>query len=114
MTKKLSRRSLLKMAAGLVASGAITWLPKKIDTEFEGLETLVNSGPIDAFVGVDPAVTGGDETVIVEFEQPFAPYFVDPEGLRELWDDQGQWIKGKGTLNPLGFDGMTLRKIKND
>lgn len=64
MSNKLSRRSLLKMAAGLVAGGAITWLPGKIKAE-SGEEKFMDftNEPL---------------------EQPFAPYFVDPEGLREL------------------------------
>lgn len=76
MTKKLSRRSLLKMAAALAASGVVGWKSDEIEAKAD----------ITPVIGVDPAVTGGDETVIVELEQPFAPYSIDPAGLRHLWE----------------------------
>lgn len=74
MTKKLSRRSLLKMTAALVASGALAW-------KGEGLiEAKTDIAP---YIGVDPAVMGGDETaeytLVIDSDdvlhQPFAPYF---------------------------------------
>ena len=97
MTKKLSRRSLLKMANVLAASGAVGWKPDEIKAKTD----------IAPHIDADPAVT-------VEFEQPFAPYYIDPAGVRELWNDQGQWIDGEGKLNSLVFDGMTLRKAETD
>lgn len=113
MTDKLSRRSLLKMAAVLAATGALNWKSGGL------IEAKTDIAP---YIGVDPAVTGGDETaeytLVIDSDdvlhQPFAPYYIDPVGLRELWDDQGQWIEGEGKLNSLAFDGMVLRKAKID
>lgn len=73
MTDKLSRRSLLKMAAALAASGAVGWKSDEI-------EAKTDIGP---YIDVDPAVTGGDETAIVELEQPFAPYYAYPGTIYE-------------------------------
>ncbi len=108
MTDKLSRRSLLKLAAVLAASGVVSWKSDEI-------------ADITPVIGVDPAVTGGDETaeytLVIDSDdvlhQPFAPYHIAPVGLRDLWDDQG-WIKGEGNLNSLVFDGMALRKAETD
>lgn len=68
MTDKLSRRSLLKMAAALVSSGALAWkLPAlKVKAYY------ILSG------GTEIAATEFEPIAITEVEQPFAPYFLDP------------------------------------
>lgn len=81
MTDKLSRRSLLKMAAALAASGVVGWKPDEIEAKTD----------IAPYIGVDPAVTGGDETaeytLVIDSDdvlhQPFAPYLRDPYTIYE-------------------------------
>ena len=83
MTKKLSRRLLLKMVAALAATGVVGWKPDEIEAKTD----------IAPYIGVDPAVTGGDETaeytLVIDSDdvlhQPFAPYYIDPA----LWNDPG-------------------------
>lgn len=90
MKKNLARRTFLKIASALAASGALAWVSDKSDIEAEEITPVI---------GVDPAETGGDETanfpgldkIITtgHIDAPFVPYYLPPG---EKWADYGVTI----------------------
>lgn len=86
---KVSRRTFMKIAAALTASGVLAWKGDKLKVEAEEIAPVI---------GVDPAETGGDETAIFpgldkiittgHIDAPFVPYYVDrTSSVFVHWDD---------------------------
>lgn len=69
MSRNLSRRELLKMAAGLAATGAGAWVPDRL-----------RDGDVMAALEAEPEE---ERAIALEDEQPFAPYFLDPDS--RMW-----------------------------
>ena len=77
MTKKLSRRSLLKMGAALAATGALAWVPDQIKAEPE--EDLLDT----PFIPYHPENRSPEQWELLRatnpVEQPWGMYYLDPD-----------------------------------
>ena len=84
MSSKLSRRELLKMTAGLMATGALAWVPDMPEIEGDVMDAL--------------EAVPENTVIVLTDDQPFGPYYLDPTVVRKKlpkiigWDSDGKGI----------------------